>query len=262
MLKSLGAATAFSTVGVSVSRAQSRPSLDKRIEQSHRVLQAAGPEKQHKFLRKHGVATAMDSGSMSVPSGASDGPSTQTLDTHEITLTFSLYTDCETYDSGVTAGDGTYIAEMTWEYDETVDDYGDAPKDYVGIGWDNNTWYYEDNNTSDVDSYSNNVSYYGDEGRGPAWEVADGAILDGADGDTVYWANVDLVWNGTDNQKDNRTIAASYTHTWDEVGIDSVSVSYPAGVSLTVSNEDKKWYKNYNDNGDFLKLRFNDLHGC
>lgn len=262
VLKSLGAATALSTAGVSVSGARGKPTLRERVDQSHRILQAAGPEKQHEFLRNHGVATAKKSTTAEMPVETSDGPSTEVLTTGEITLTFSLYNDCGYYGYA----DGTHIAELTWEYNASFDDWGASPKDYVGIGWDDNTWYYEDNNESDMDSNSSYVNYKtGTSGEGPVWEIRDEATLDNGyefDGQDFYWVNVDIDWTGPDYLMDNRTIAASYCHTWSDVKITGVGVSYPAGVSVSVGNENEEWTKDTNDDGDFLRLRYNDLGGC
>lgn len=263
VLKSIGAATALSTAGVSISSARSGRSFEKILEASHRVLNAKGPEKQHEFLRNHGVGTAKRSITYDMPShGSNDGMSTQTLDTSEITLTFSLFNDCGFNGSG----DGTYVAELNWEYNPSFDDSGDLPLDHVGIGWDDNTWYYETNSTSDMYDNSDYVSYKsGTSGQGPAWEVQDRWTIDNGtryDGQDNYFVGVHLVWNGADSLKDNRTIAASYSHAWSDVTISGVSVSYPAGVSVSVSNEEKEWNKGRDDNGNFLRLRYNDISGC
>jgi hypothetical protein len=262
VLKSLGAVAAFSTVGVSGSRAQRGPSLRKKVEQSHRILQNHDVNKQHDFLRNRGIATAVDKTNMTVPEESNDGISTQTLVKDEISLSFSLFTDCKYYDSGIYAGDGTWIAELSWEYNESSDDFGDDPLDYVGIGWDNNTWNYEDGNTSDVDSSSSNIQRHSAPGNGQAWDVADGAILDGSDDSTTHWTNVDVKWNGDDSEKDNSTISAGYTHTWSQVTVDGISVGFPAGVSVSVKDESKSWYKHYEDNGDYMELTYNDASGC
>lgn len=261
VLKSLGAATVLSAGSATVTGARGKPTLREIVDQSHRVLQAAGPEKQHQYLRNRGVATAKKSTTTKMPHTA-EGPSTEVLTTSEITLTFSLYHDCGSYGSP----DGTHIAELTWEYSPSADDWGSSPKDYAGIAWDNNTWYYEDNNTGDMDSNSEYVSYKsGTSGEGPVWEIRDEATIDNGyefDGQDFYWVNVDIDWTGTDDLKDNRTIAASYCHTWSDVTINGVGVSYPEGVSVTVANENKEWTKDTNDNGEFLRLRYNDLGYC
>ena len=264
MLKSLGAATTLSTVGVSVSGARDEPSFRETLKQSHRVLQAAGPKKQHEFLQNRGIATATDSATHKLcgPTQGGNDPSTQTLVESEISLWFSLYYDCGTG----TYPNGTYIAELTWEYDPTWDDVGDNPMDYVGIGWDDNTWYYEDNNLDDMYvSHPNYINHYGgSSGYGPAWEVDDRYTLDDAwtDEHLYFFTGVHLDWNGSDSLKDNRTIAASYSHTWNSVTINSVSVGYPYGVSVGVGNEEKEWTKDTNDSGTFLRLRYNDIEGC
>ena len=263
MLKSLGAATAFPTAGVAVSSARSGPSFDEVLEQSHRVLQAKGPEKQHEFLRNRGVGTAMKSTTYRMPTHTSDGGmSTQTLVESEISLTFSLFDDC-----GFNGyPDGTYVAELSWNYDATWDDYGDPPMDYVGIGWDDNTWYYEDNNVDDMYDNSDYVNYIsGTSGNGPAWEIDDEYTLDNGyafDGQDNYFVGVHLVWNGTESEKSNKTISASYSHTWSGVTVNSVGVSYPGGVSVGVSNENYEWNKGRDDNGNFLRLGYNEVSGC
>lgn len=263
MLKSLGAATALSTVGVPVSATGGEPTLEEIVDRSHRVLQAAGPEKQHEFLRNRGVGTAMDSATWQVPTGTNDGVSIEWLSMAEISLSFSLYTDCSS--SGY--ANGTYIAELSWQYDASIDDWGASPDDFVGIAWDENTWYYEDNNLSDIDENSGQIEYYsGSSGEGPAWSVYDEATIDNGyefDGQDYYWVNVDIVWTGQDHEMDNKTIAASYSHTWSDVTITGVGVSYPAGVTVSVSNETQEWTKDYNNEGDFLRLSHDEVtHTC
>jgi len=262
VLKSLGGIAAFSTAGVSVSRAERGLSLRKKVEQSHRILQKHDVDKQHEFLRNRGVATAVDKDTMRVPAKSSDGISSQTLVSDEISLSFSLFTDCKYFDSGIYAGDGTWIAELSWTYYESTDDLGDDPLDYVGIGWDNDTWYYEDNNTSDVESSSSHIQRYSCPGKGEVWQIEDGALLDGSSGGTTYWTNIDVKWNGTDSEKSNRTICANYVHTWSQISTGDISVGFPSGVTMSFSDKDKKWYKNTEDDGDYMRLRYNDAISC
>jgi len=106
------------------------------------------------------------------------------------------------------------------------------------------------------------VNFYGgSSGGGPIWEINDvETIYEGWENDKVFYAGVDMNWKGSD--PDARTISASYSHTWSDVTVNSVSIGYPAGVSVAVGSEDKRYTKGTNDSGDFLRLRKRDAILC
>jgi len=82
-----------------VSSARSKPGLEEIVKQSHNVLQAEGPEKQQEYLRNRSIAIGRKSATYTMPTaeGSSDEPSTQLLTENEISLNFSVYTDCISY---------------------------------------------------------------------------------------------------------------------------------------------------------------------
>lgn len=257
-LSKVGAAT---VVGVPTAAAQSGTakslSYQEKLDKSHKILQATNSvEKQHKFLRNRGVGITSESTEMGLNSG--DGVSVQEVSSEDLSLTFSLYTEC---DGREVTG---FTAELTWEYNnQYYEASGYPPNDYVGIAWDDGSWYYANNNVNE-DLYSNSpyVNYYsGSSGGGPVWEVDDvETIYEGWENDKLFYTGVDMSWEGS--EPDDRTIAASYSHTWSDVTVKNVSVGFPAGVSVAVGSEDKRYTKDTSDSGDFLRLRKRDAILC
>jgi hypothetical protein len=187
-----------------------------------------------------------------------DGITTEDVDIKDLSLTFTLYSGCS--GSGY---QGEYSAEVTWEYTpKYYEASGYQPNDYVGIAWDGNSWYYANNNKDDLYDNSQEVNYLsGSSSQGPGWEIDDtDAIYDSWNSDKIFYAGVYMDWKGSDRSV--KTLAASYSHTYSGVKITSVGVSYPSGITVSVSNESNKYTKDTNDDGDFLKLSNNEAEGC
>lgn len=246
----------YSFTGLSVSARKSNPTFAQLLEKSHKILENVGVQKQHKFLRKNGVSTALESISGSFPPQAQDGISTQNITTGEIQLWFSLFKDCDGR-----LPDGTFTAEFTWEYGDNASPYGINPMDYAGIGWDENTWYYETNNKDDIYTSSDSISFVdGSSGEGPLFKLDDEQLV--FNSENTYYVGTQLTWNGTEDEKSNRTLAASYEHTWDSVKITGLGVSYPEGATITVGDETNSWNYGRDQDGNFLRLRYDQADGC
>lgn len=256
-LKALGASVMAAAVGTGTVNATGKPDYRRLIEQSHKVLQATNSvDKQHQFLLNRGIGTAVESTTLEF---SHSGPSAQYLTAKETSLWFSLFSDCTT--DGYP--DGTYTAELVWEYDPDDFETGHAPLDYSGIGWRSGSWDYETNTLDDLyNSDPDWISYKGGtSGNGPAWEVDDnGTVSASQDNTRQFYTGVHLNWTG--DSPSETTISASYSHTWNNVTVSGVSVGYPFGVSVTVSNENEEWTKDYNDSGEFLRLSKYDAEGC
>lgn len=262
VLQALGSTTALSTTGIHRASAKSGPSYKEILEQSHRILEKRGVDQQHDFLQNHGIGTVKETTTKTV-SQANKGISTQALTKSQISLSFSLFNDCN-QESMNEYPNGTYVAELSWEYDYPIGFGGERPLDFVGIGWDGNTWYYENNSTND--SYSNwgdFIQYYGrSSGQGPAWSVKDWNLAHPLAEETdTCWVGVNLNWLSSEEEKDKPTIAASYTHTWEDLEITGVDVSYPAGVSVSARNKEDEWDKD-TDGDKYLELGYKDIEGC
>ncbi|WP_128478428.1 hypothetical protein [Halorussus pelagicus] len=254
-LKSIGGGLTLAAIGVPTVSARSERSYRETIEQSHQILKDTDSvEKQHKFLRNRGVGTAKSSALLEVEK-VDSGASTQVVETEETSLWFSLYNDC----TSTGYPDGTFTAELTWEYDPDFSETGYSPKDYAGIGWRSGSWDYETNNTDDLYSSDPDWIYYdqGSSSMGPAWVVEDWkTIYASQDNTRKFTAGVHLDWTG--DSPSEKTISASYSHTWSNVTISGVGTGYPGGVTVQVADNSEEWTKDTNDSGDFLRLSKND----
>lgn len=229
------------------------PSFDKLVEISRRIREKTGStQRQHEFLRNHGVGTALETDTLRL--GQSGGVGTQELSEDQISLYFSLYSDCNS--DGY--ADGTYKLEFAWDYSAFTSS-GEKSHDFVGIAWKNGTWEYETANTDDLTTSDSYISYEGGSSTsGPAFNIDDWNPFI----QEYNYVSVDVNWVGDQDEQDIDTVSASYTHTYNEVNIDSVGVSFPAGVSVTVSDDSKSWSKDTEDNGDFTQLALSDATGC
>lgn len=228
-----------------VSAANDEGRRDELLEKSHKILMNTGSvEKQHKFLRNKGFSTKMDQQSYAVP--RSDGVSTQSFDRDDLDITMSLFKDCR--------GDGNYTAELTWDYKYNWDDIGSDPWDVAGIGWEEGYWDYESYDLAESTYTGGDITVQyrdGTSGSGPGFNVAD---VDSTDGDRGY-CGVNLVPLG-DYSIEERILQGAYSHTWESVTIDSVSVAYPYGVSVSVTDESYEWKTDTEIDGTTL-LRLN-----
>lgn len=223
------------------------------IRRGHRVFDATqDTERYFEFLRNRSIGVATESGTMQIQKKTDGDVGTQAYYTDEISLTFGLYGACDS--------SGTFTTELIWNYETNRNpnvNYGEPPLDYIGIGWRDGAWDYETDNLDDLFTSSSEIEYIGGSSpEGPGWEFGE-YDLDHSRG---YYAGVHINWIGDEPHED--TLSASYSHTWDDVEITGVSVGYPAGVSVSVSDVDKEFTKDYTDSGDFLRLAKCDSIPC
>lgn len=177
-------------------------------------------------------------------------------DQHEeedLVINISLVYDCSRED---------YYAELTWRYNDNNgdSDIGQDPLDGVGMHYKESWWKLRYNNIYDTTSTSTDVAPEDDWGfdfEGPGYSMDDYSARNDME-DRQYYAGVYIVPRDEDVDPEDREIQGKYTHTWEEVEIESVSVSYPAGLSVSVSNDDKKWTTKYNGDGDLLRTSAGD----
>lgn len=225
-----------------VSARNDRERFRRLIERSHRVREKTGSQKRwYEFLRNHGLTGTATGATFRIPSHDSDGASTQKIESEtELDIWLSLWYNCETDE---------YYAEQNWTYDDSADgcDYcsdGDPPVDVTGFGWDYTWWDLASYSISESTTTSSHGYVTVDEdsfdGEGPAFRVNDQDMWYYNDEDLSYYGGCYIVPVG-DATEDERRIQGSYTHTWKSIDITGISVSYPAGVSVSVSDATYKW---------------------
>lgn len=224
------------------------------IEQSHRVREKTGSQQRwYEFLRNRGLTGTTTHYTYQLPAKASsDGVSTQEIQSEtELNIWLTLWYNCETDE---------YYAEQNWTYDDSADGCsycsdGAPPVDVTGFGWDYQWWDLASYSISEATTTSSNGYVSVDEdsfdGTGPAFRVNDEDIWwDGNEGNTFY-GGCYIVPVG-DATEDERRIQGSYTHTWNSIEITGISVSFPAGVSVSVSDTTYTWRTTTENDQDTL----------
>lgn len=230
------------------------PDMEEIIEQSLRFREKVGSvEKWHEYLQNRGFGVTSDSRTFEVPVPASsEDVSTERYDTDELDITMSLTGQCTV--------EGTrYYADLSWSYASGwFTGSGAPPVDVAGLGYNTDWWELYSYTISETTSTSEYVSYRDgtmSSGAGLGFDVGDSSISTNGDEDDLHHCGVYLMPIG-DYSENERRIQGAYSHTWSEVTIDSVSVGYPLGISVSVSDETNEWKTDTEDDGDTL-LRVN-----
>lgn len=218
---------------------ESEKSLEDHIQQSHEMLEGgASLEERETYLENENITS--DKSQQTFKIQREDSVSPQSFDSDELDITAYLWHSCD---------DGEYYAELVWDYEWDVGSYGAPPNDRVGIGFNSEWWDYSSYSISDTTETSNLVTPNESEfGSGPAFLVNDDDV---PDENNQYWAGVYLDAVG-DYTEDERRIQGGYSHLWEGVSVDSVSVSYPVGVSVSVSDHTYEWTTPTEQDGDTL----------
>lgn len=245
----LKAAGALSFAGIpSVAQAKSKSDFRRTIEHSLRVKEATNSiDKWHAFLRQRGIDVRSMTRRYQMPAKNSGEIGTQHWYPDELDITITISA------SGCT-GDEYYV-DLTWSYiNDTSDGHvgGELPVDIAGLYWDPNWWDLTSNDTSQSLTSSDYVWYRDGsfDGDGPAFNVDDLSIY-AHDETDIWYCGAYLIPLG-DYTASERRVYAEYSHTWNDVSIDSVSVSYPAGLSVSVSNETYEWTTDTEKDGSTL----------
>ena len=162
-------------------------------------------------------------------------------------------------------GCGNYYTDLTWTYNKQQngwhEDTGKPPLDGTGLYYNENWWNVLYDSVSETTETSKYVAYkdgsYG--GNGPGFTVNDNNIWLYDDENKYHWAGVYLESVG-DYSEDQRQVYGEYIHNWweERTRVDSINVSYPAGISISYTKEEyvDEWKTDTEDDGDtFLKIK-------
>jgi hypothetical protein len=122
---------------------------------------------------------------------------------------------------------------LQWNWkNQDADDWGEAPKDQVGIAYEENHYYFNSDEEWHSNDYTDIATFSttGETG-GITWEFQDPY---GDDGDN-YYGEIIARYN-QDDVSEERQIEADYTHTWDGV-IDSIELGFPQIITVSWDQE-------------------------
>lgn len=234
-LKSASAGLSVIPATTALASGKTKSDFRRIIDQSHRVREKTNSmDRWFQFLRNHNIVGHAKNATYTIPAGEStDGVSSEQIEETDLNIWISLWYNCDTDE---------YYAEMNWSYDNTTSSWGEDPIDGAAIGYDQTWWDLASYSISEATTTSNYVSVDEDsfDGTGPGFYVDDLSLWVNEDWDITHYCGVYLNDVGTATE-DERRIQGGYAHTWDRISVSSVSGSWPAGISVTVSNETYKW---------------------
>ena len=266
VLKMSGVSLAGIGVSTSGALAAGEDEFKRKVEESQRVKQST--QDVHRWLdyletkgiygdTVHQRYTIRKNNGNNSSSGAESKYARTTQDPYEeadLDIYISLVYNCDRDD---------YYAELTWRYDDNNgdSDIGQDPLDAVGMHYKEDWWKLRDDNIYDTTSTSEDVTPKDDWGfdfEGPGYSMNDySAQLDDMESNQ-YYAGVYIVPRDEDVDPEDREVQGRYAHTWEEVEIEGVSVGYPSGLAVKLSNNEKKWNTRDNGNGDLLRISQDD----
>lgn len=240
VLQSIATIGSTTVIGASTASA-STGGFRETIEHSHAVREATGSiEEWMNYLERHDVYGETKNVSYTINKGFT----TQSIDKNELDINISLLEDCDTSE---------YYAELAWEYSGGT---GEAPKDGIGIVYDSSWWKLAYDNiwdTTSVSGYVDPEEEWGFNFEGPGYSCNDyRAAKDSTQ--SYHHAGVYLLERDESVDSSDREIQGSYAHNWHDVNVQSVSVGYPSGVSMNVSDETYLWETKTENDGDLLRL--------
>ncbi len=195
-------------------------------------------EVRENYLNDHGIVGEESAYTYTIERD-DEGVGQQNYDKDELDIVCRLWHDCP---------DGLYYAEVVWEYAWDGIEEGKKPHDRVGIGYERQWWDYSSYDVSETTETSYLVEPEPDEfGDGAVFKMNDYE----ANKNRQYWCGLYLDPVG-DYSSDERRVQAGYAHTWGQTVIENVSVGFPAGISITASNEDKYWETKTEIGGSYL----------
>lgn len=228
--------------------ARQEPGFKRIIEQSLQVKESTNSiEKWHSFLENHGIDVQSRAQRYNLPGKSGGDVGTQHWYPEELDVTITISAPGCTGDE--------YYADLSWSYiNDTSDSHvgGEYPYDIAGLYWNSDWWDLTSTDTNQSLTASSNVWYRDGtfSGDGPAFNVDDPAIY-AADETDIWYCGAYLVPLGNYTASERR-VYGEYTHTWSNVSITGVSVSYPPGLSVSLSNETYKWNTDTEDDGSTL----------
>lgn len=211
-----------------------QPSRDEIIQKGLRIRDKTGSTDHFvKYLRNHGFTVIRTTSTVSASKSSDSGVSPEYLDEADLTMELSIFYQCYTCDYDC-------VVDLSWDWSgQDFDDWGEPPRDITGFYWEDSDW-----NLATADYYrSDRVYFDGFSGTHTSFEFNDSK---GDDGDLYYCAS-ELSPIGDVSQSE-REVGGEYVHTYDSVQIESVSGSFPKGIRVKLSNDNKKW--DHNDTVD------------
>lgn len=213
-----------------------RTYLERVVDEAHRILEQTGDRQ--KYLDYFDRRTNASWVTRSYTIRKDDEVSGEKIDRGDLDISMVMTGGC--------SGD-LYYVDLAWSYDSI---WTERPDDVAALIWDHNWWdlYYPDS-YSDSFVTSNHVGYRDATfaGQGPGFNVDD---LNGYDSHLYCGAYITPIGDYSSTQ---RRVYGRYTHTWDQVEIDSVGVGMStSGPSLkvTLTNNTKKWQNDTEQDGD------------
>lgn len=231
-----GLATMPGITGLGGAVTETRTRLERIVDEAHRILeQTDDREKYLNFLDKRANADWIR---RTYSIQKDDGVSGEKIDRGELDISMAITGGC---------GDDMYYVDLAWNYDSA---YTESPDDVAALIWDHNWWdlYYPDS-YNDSFRAGDNVSYREGtfSGQGPGFNVEDWAVLD-----SQIYCGAFITPLG-DYSSTQRRVYARYTHTWNQVDIQSVGVGISAAgpaLTVTLSDNTKKWQTDSEQDGD------------
>ncbi|QCD65199.1 MULTISPECIES: hypothetical protein [Halomicrobium] len=198
-------------------------------------------------MRENGISISGQKKTYTVQ-GSSNEITTEYLDRRDLNIEIGI----GAYGGDYTDNDGEYAVTLTWDWSgEDLDDWGEPPRDIVGLHWVGDDW-----TVANAEHKSTNHTYYKKHsGKHIDYQFND-SLGDGSD---VHYFVTNLEPTG-DSDPDDREVGGGYIHTYDGVKIESVTAGFPAGLSATLSNNNKKWNTSTDSDSDALIVSQSDGH--
>lgn len=244
-----GLVTVPGVTGIGGAVTDTRTRLERVVDEGHRILEQTGDRQ--KYLDHFDKRTNANWIKRTYTIRKDDDASTEEIDRSDLDISMLMSVDCY--------GDpDQYYVDLAWNYDYW---YTENPADFTGLIWDHNWWdlYYPDSygeslSTSDYVNYEEGTFA----GQGPVFGVDD---LNG--NGSSLWCGAYITPIG-DYSSTQRRVYGRYTHTWDRVEVESVSVGMSRSgpsLSVTLSDNTKKWQTDTEQDGDSpLYLQQNDAY--
>lgn len=244
VLKATGAATIAAGVPA-VATAQQERSAEEIYEAALRVREQTNSLKKFRnVLRRNNAKIATDDVTATKQwrdPQDSDGASTQKLQQADFSVSMTM-----------TSINGSYpYVDFNWDitvdYDLVNNDGGEPPVDIAGMTWEPRDYDYDEYTYTGNATYNRETNYKG--GKFEYYDITceeyndAGASCPPDLGTTVTvedYAGLRVKPDETEDAVD-RKVFGDFWHTWSDVDVEGVSIDSAGTISVTLSNNDKKW---------------------
>lgn len=213
-----------------------------------------------KFLRNSGFGLSTKRIVYQFTPGTEDEVSTERIYDYNITFDLTLSIGCA----------GNYYGDLSWRYDLSEGSCCPSPEqpiDNAAITWDDDKWQLATNSSYYSSDNCTNHSYVGEDGytvingsagiaRGIGFDVDAHWALNTGCIDRLFYIGGRIEPIG-DWSSDERPIGGAYAINYSGGSVDSISVSYPYGISVTSSwetNTENVTYNGTGSNKEFLRV--------